>query len=200
MRVISRLQKPGQSSVQINIQISLSGRNLHLAENSDMHPFSIGISDTVHSQEMRVYDIPQNIPFAESQKAAMANVVALRAKETSAPDNVLRKVPCRPKNRDVRSREHLLPKEVESLMKSTGKVGRHGLRDRTLILVAYRDGLRVSELVGLKSDQVEFRRALLHVNRLKSGLSATHPIGRDELRLLRRLKREYPDVPFVFTT
>lgn len=74
----------------------------------------------------------------------MANVVALRAKETSAPDNVLRKVPCRPKNRDVRSREHLLPKEVESLMKSTGKVGRHGLRDRTLILVAYRHGLRVS--------------------------------------------------------
>lgn len=130
----------------------------------------------------------------------MSKIVAFRGAETAAPANVLRKVPSRPKNRDVRSREHLLLDEVDALMKAAGKVGRHRLRDRTLILVAYRHGLRVSELVGLKWDQFDLKRAQMHVNRLKNGSASTHPIEGDELRLLRRLQREYPDSPFVFTT
>ena len=105
-------------------------------------------------------------------------------------------IPTRPKNRDVRSREYLLPDEVEALMKAAGQVG----RDRMLVLVAYRHGLRVSELVGLKWDQVDFRRAQIHVNRLKNGSPSTHPIEGDELRLLRLLLRDYPDTPFLFTT
>lgn len=130
----------------------------------------------------------------------MANEVALRGRQKIVPVNILRKVPSRPKNRDVRSREHLLSDEVDSLMKAAGQVGRHRLRDRALILVAYRHGLRVSELVGLRWDQIDFTHAQMHVNRLKSGSPATHPIEGDELRLLRRLKREYPETPFVFTT
>ena len=95
---------------------------------------------------------------------------------------------------------HLLPDEVDALIKAAGQVGRHRLRDRTLILVAYRHGLRESELVGLKWDQINLKRVQMHVNRLKNGSPATHPIGGDELRLLRRLLREYADSPFVFTT
>ena len=130
----------------------------------------------------------------------MAKVVAFRGAKKAASDNVLRKVPSRPKNRDVRSREHLLPDEVDALIKAAGSVGRHRLRDRTLILVAYRHGLRVSELVGLKWDQFDLKRGQVHINRLKNGAASTHPIEGDELRLLRRLQREYPDTPFVFTT
>ena len=130
----------------------------------------------------------------------MAKAVALRGGEISAPNNELRKVPSRPKNRDVRSREHLLPDEVAALMKAAGQVGRHRLRDRTLILVAYRHGLRVSELVSMKSDQIDLKRSQMHVNRLKNGSPTTHPIEGDELRLLRRLRREYRDTPFLFTT
>jgi len=130
----------------------------------------------------------------------MSKIAAFRDAKGAAPDNILRKVPGRPKNRDVRSREHLLPDEVDALMKAAGQVGRHRLRDRTLVLVAYRHGLRVSELVGLRWDQVNFKLAELHVNRLKNGKSTTHPIKGDELRLLRRLQREHADTPFVFTT
>jgi type 1 fimbriae regulatory protein FimE len=144
--------------------------------------------------------IPQNNPFVESKETVMAKVVAFRGAKKTAPNNVMRKVPTRPKNRDVRSREHLLPAEIDALMKAAGQVGRHRLRDRTLILVAYRHGLRVSELVGLKWDQFDLKRGQVHINRLKNGSPSTHPIEGDELRLLRRLQREYPDVPFVFTT
>ena len=78
---------------------------------------------------------------------------------------------------------------------------RHGHRDATMILVAYRHGLRVSELGDLRWDQVDFRTATLHVRRVKQGTSSTHPIVGDELRALRRLQREQePKSPFVFTS
>lgn len=56
------------------------------------------------------------------------------------------------------------------------------------------------ELVGLKWDQFDLKRGQVHINRLKNGSASTHPIEGDELRLLRRLKREYPNSPFIFTT
>ena len=56
--------------------------------------------------------------------------------------------------------------EVDKLLQASSKLGRHGARDRTLILLAYRHGLRVSELVALRWDQVDLKAGLLHVARL----------------------------------
>ncbi len=81
------------------------------------------------------------------------------------------------------------------------KANRWGHRDAAMILVAFRHGLRASELVDLRWDQVEFTTATLHVRRVKQGTPSTHPILGDELRALRRLQREQePKSPFVFTS
>jgi integrase len=70
----------------------------------------------------------------------------------------------------------------------------------TMILVAYRHGLRAAELVDCW-DQVDFKTATLHVRRVKQGTPSTHPILGDELRALRRLQREQaPKSPFVFNS
>jgi integrase len=116
------------------------------------------------------------------------------------PSTVKRTVtPKRRRNGDLRTREYLTEAEVERLMKAaTGN--RWGHRDATMILVAYRHGLRVSELVDLRWDQVDFRTATLHVRRVKQGTPSTHPIVGDELRALRRLQREQDKSPFVFTS
>jgi len=110
------------------------------------------------------------------------------------------KLPKRPKNQEVRSREYLTNEEVELLMKAAGQLGRHGHRDTTLILLAYRHGLRVSELVSLRWDQVNLKEGLIHVNRRKNGASSTHPLRGPEIRALRKLQRDYPDTPYVFVT
>jgi type 1 fimbriae regulatory protein FimB/type 1 fimbriae regulatory protein FimE len=118
-----------------------------------------------------------------------------------APATVNRTVtPIRRPNRELRSREHLTEAEVEKLI-AAAKVNRHGHRDATMLLVAYRHGLRVSELADLRWEQVNFASATLHVRRVKQGTPATHPIVGDELHALRRLQREQePRSPFVFTS
>ena len=118
-----------------------------------------------------------------------------------SPSTVNRTVrPKRLPNGDLRTREHLTEGEVERLMKATTR-NRWGHRDNTMVLVAYRHGLRASEVVDLRWDQIEFNRANLHVRRVKQGAPSTHPILGDELRALRRLQREQePKSPFVFTS
>lgn len=110
------------------------------------------------------------------------------------------KLPTKPRNKDVRSREYLTDKEVDQLMKAAKNTGRHGHRDATLILIGYRHALRVSELVSLRWDQIDLGKGLLHINRLKNGTPSTHPLRGPEIRALRRLLRDYPDTSYVFVT
>ena len=78
---------------------------------------------------------------------------------------------------------------------------RNGHRDATMVLVAYRHGLRVSELVTLRWDAVDFSHGRLHVSRAKSGSPSVHPLSGRETRALRRLQREQePKSPFLFTS
>lgn len=93
-------------------------------------------------------------------------------------------------NREARAREYLTLPEAEKLIEAAGKAGRNGPRDAALLLLAYRHGLRASELVCLRWEQVDLAAALLHVRRVKNGIPATHPLRGRELRALRALGRE----------
>lgn len=109
-------------------------------------------------------------------------------------------MPIRRKNAELRTREYLTDAEVQSLI-DVAKANRYGHRDSTMILVAYRHGFRASELTDLRWDQIEFSSASLHVRRVKQGTPSTHPLLGDELRALRRLRREQvPKSPFAFTS
>jgi len=105
----------------------------------------------------------------------------------------------RPPNRALRTREHLTPAEVERLIEAA-KDNRQGHRDATMILIAFRHGLRASELVDLRWEQIEVDQAVLHVRRVKNGTPATHPLTGRELRALRKLQRESGENPFVFVS
>ena len=130
-----------------------------------------------------------------------ATVVSLPRSRATRPDYVNGNLPPkRVPNSAVRSREYLTPDEVEGLIKAAKNIGRHGHRDAALILLAYRHGFRVSELIALRWDQIDLKQGLLHVNRLKNGTPSNHPIRGPEIRALRRLQREYPETPYVFVT
>ena len=83
--------------------------------------------------------------------------------------------------RSARPREYLTEREIEKLIKAAGD-NRWGHRDATAILIAYRHGLRASELVALRWDDIDFQTGKLHVRRAKGGPASVHPIGGRELR------------------
>jgi integrase len=116
-----------------------------------------------------------------------------------SPTNENRTVmPIRRPNAQIRPREHLTEIEIEKLMKAA-KGNRWGQRDSTMILIAFRHGLRASELCELQWSDVEFETGNLHLRRAKGGVTGTHPLRGDELRALRVLKREAKS-PFMFVT
>jgi integrase len=124
----------------------------------------------------------------------MAQIVQLAVVGSANEKFTVRRKP----NAEYRSREHLTEREVERLIEAV-KGNRQGHRDATMVLLAFRHGLRVAELVDLRLEQADLENALLHVRRLKNGSPATHPLTGRELRALRRLQREQePKSPFVF--
>jgi integrase len=99
-----------------------------------------------------------------------------------------------------RPREYLTVKEVEVLIEAARRRGRHGHRDATMILIAFRHGLRPSEVCTLRWDMVDLARGLVHVRRAKNGTPSVQPLGGSELRALRKLKRDEIESRFVFMT
>ena len=116
--------------------------------------------------------------------------------ETS-PTTENRTLPTRLPNSAYRVREYLTEKEVDRLIDAAKRRGRNGTRDAAAILLAYRHGLRASELCLLRWSQIDLRNGRLHVNRVKGGQEAVHPLHGPELRALRPLQGQSP---YVFVT
>lgn len=107
-------------------------------------------------------------------------------------------LPVRKPNSEYRTREYLTEREIKKMIEAA-KDNRWGLRDSTMILLAFRHGLRAAELVDLRWEQIDLESAVLHVRRVKAGTPATHPLTGVELRALRKLQRDQePKSPFVF--
>jgi site-specific recombinase XerD len=103
-----------------------------------------------------------------------------------------------PKKPSSLEREYLRPSEVQSLIDAAQKIGRHPLRDSTIILLMFRHGLRTAEVVTLKWSQIDLSGGYIEIHRVKQGHDSIHPLRSPELRALRQIQRDYSDTSYVF--
>jgi integrase len=128
----------------------------------------------------------------------MGTISHLHAVSTPSPTTDIGKVSPPRRRKDTRPRKHLVPSEVAALLKAARHSGRYRLRDETAVLLAYRHGLRATELCSLQWSQIDLRGATITVCRAKGGFKTEHPLRSVELRLLGRLRREHPESAYVF--
>jgi integrase len=120
--------------------------------------------------------------WLESQFSAMLSPLSVNEKPKVAP-----------------GRRHLRPEEAAKLVAAAGKRGRYPERDKLLLRLAYRHGLRASEAVGLRWDSFDLDGGSLTITRAKGGRTSTHTVARDDLSALRKMRKE-TNGPWVFET
>ena len=143
---------------------------------------------------------PEQLAFFEAGSVAepvdAAESVPLAAAEPLAPETVpgatflTMRPPARRRTATDADRKHLTPLEVDRLLVAAKDNPRTGVRDRCLIFLMFRHGLRVTEACAMRLDQVDLESRILHVERLKGGLSTTQPLRAEELRMLRSWLQE----------
>src|SRR5438477_9497609 len=90
---------------------------------------------------------------------------------------------------ELRLRAFLTPDEVAALLRAAKK-GRHGPRNHAMILIAYRHGLRASEVTGLRVCDVDLKCGTIYCRRAKNSHSSLHPLKPDELAALEKVQRQ----------
>jgi type 1 fimbriae regulatory protein FimB len=99
----------------------------------------------------------------------------------------------------VQDRRYLRPDEANRLIEAASKRGRYPFRDKVLLRLVYRHGLRASEAVNMRWSQIDLDQGVLHVARVKRSKDSTHSLDRDELRDLRKLRQGVTGL-YVFET
>ena len=100
----------------------------------------------------------------------------------------------------MEERKYLTQSETETVLQWLKK--NKNVRDYCLVLLLYRHGLRVSEAVNLKWNDISYRDRTIYISRIKAGKSGTHPLSEHELRTLSRLRNYYIENkiigPYIF--
>jgi len=95
---------------------------------------------------------------------------------------------------DDRPKNFLTEAEIAGFLRAARK-GRHRVRNYAMLLLAFRHGLRVSELINLRMPDLDLNTGRLFVRRLKGSLSTSHPLEGDEIRALRAWLRQRINAP-----
>jgi len=74
-------------------------------------------------------------------------------------------------------------------------------RDKAIFLLAYRHGLRASEVGMLHTSDIDWKQLRITIPRLKGSIGGVHPLQPDEARVLKSyLKERNSDHPTLFTS
>ena len=145
----------------------------------------------------RVANFPHSMSLCRKWNDRTREKANERASSRAADSTVKWKVKTKPYGG---KRQALTQDELDRLFAAL-KGNRHGHRDYMVALVTFLHGLRVSELIDLRWDDIDWRKGTIAIRRLKGSIDGTHYLERDEAIGLKRLQREQePRRPHIFTS
>lgn len=92
-------------------------------------------------------------------------------------------------NAHEKERNYITESELQKVLKAAS-TNRYPTRDKLIVLLLFRHGYRVSELIDIRMNYINLEEGRLWVQRNKNSLSTEHPILGDELRLIKAYLRE----------
>ena len=97
-----------------------------------------------------------------------------------------------------KSRRYLLPQEIDRLLAAAREEGTYAQRNYTMLLLCYRHGLRLKEIIDLRWNMIDLKNKTLRVVRIGGKKKSVHPLRPDEVQALRQLKNDFPKTAYVF--
>lgn len=91
---------------------------------------------------------------------------------------------------EQRLRDYLTRDEVTLLLRAAKKSPRHATRNYAMILLAYRHGLRASEVVGLRVSDLDLKQKTIYCRRAKGSRSSVHPMKPDEVTVVQKVLQD----------
>lgn len=96
----------------------------------------------------------------------------------------------------IQAENHLTQDQLRRLLRVIKERSR---RDYAIFLMAYRHGLRASEIGELTRDDIDFSQARITIRRLKGSYGGKHPLRPDEVKALRSyLRTRQDELPYLF--
>lgn len=94
--------------------------------------------------------------------------------------------------------EKKLPKVIdgEYIKEQLSKIG--NIKHRAILTLTYSVGLRVSEIVNLKIENIDSKRMLIHIKNAKGRKDRIVPLSQTVLELLRKYFKEYKPKEYLF--
>lgn len=95
----------------------------------------------------------------------------------------------------MKRRKFLSQVEIENLIAATA-IGKNNCRDKCMLLMCFIHGLRVSELINLRINDIELQTNRMQVCRLKNGFSVQHPLQPREIEAIHewlKVRSQYLD-------
>ena len=139
--------------------------------------------------------MPQNsysVEYMEAAKTSSRPSSTGRRKSAA----VVRPSPAAHVRRQERTIHFLTQDELRRLFKVM-----RSKRDRAIFLVAYRHGLRASEIGLLQRADVDAKQGRISIHRLKGSLSAVYPMQPDVLKAIRSyLRTRNDESPYLFVS
>lgn len=179
------LQLRALSSSTIKTYLNEFAQLLYVLNDHDVH--------NCDAEMLRRYFVycTNELKLSEASMHSRINAVKFYFEQVLHREKIFFDIP-RPK-KQIQNPKLFSKEEIELILKNT-----ENLKHKTMLLLAYSSGLRVSEVVGMEVRDIDSKRMILNIIQAKGKKDRIVPLSKTTLKYLREYAKEYKPKKYLF--